>query len=211
MIYLCADADSLSQKEVDLLCSFLSEERLEKLSKKKEDKNAALLSYALFGLLLKTPGLNFSCGAHNAPYLKGFPDLTISLSHTKGAAAVGISSHPIGVDIEKSNRTLSDKVFLRMTDKEEAARFNKAAKEDRIALWTLKESYLKYRGTGLSAPLTSVSFYNLYPPECSDTNALAFCGRYMGYTYSFVGDAQEKVFPIRAKEVVRGVKKMLNL
>lgn len=211
MIVICTDTDSLSVKETAILNDFLTKERLEKLSKKKEDRSSALVSYALIGLLLKTPQAEFGKGSHGKPYLKAFPNASVSLSHTKGAAMVGISTQPIGVDIENTNRTVSDAVFSRMCTKEEKARYTRIPKSERIALWTLKESYLKLSGSGLTKPLSSVSFSSLHPPVCSDRQVITFYGTCAGYAYAFAGLTQERVFSLSAKEVVLGVKKLLNL
>ena len=204
MIYLCTDADSLTAKDATLLTSFLSDERKKKLEKKQKDKKAALLCYALAGLMLRTPGLRFDATISGQPILPDFPDLHISLSHTPGAALVGISDSPLGVDIERTSRAVSDAVFSRLATPSEAS-FSE--KKERIALWTLKESYLKYKGTGIASSLSSVSFSSLYPPVCSDPKVVAFTGELAGYTYALTAAKCQRIFTLSAKEAVNLVKK----
>ena len=83
------------------------------------------------------------------PFLEGGPQ--VSLSHTDRAAAAAVSTAgPVGVDLERlcpvrprlAGRVMSPGEYAWYCARGECA-------EDFFTLWTLKESYYKYLGTGL--------------------------------------------------------------
>ncbi|PRW64213.1 phosphopantheine-transferase PgaX [Actinopolyspora mortivallis] len=102
-----------------------------------------------------------SCGgAHGRPAVAGDPPpLHYSLSHSSGLALFGVSSAPIGVDVEKipSQETVElCTPALHKKEQEEIERLG--ALERRFAfarLWTRKEAYLKGIGTGLARELSA--------------------------------------------------------
>ncbi|WP_411107582.1 4'-phosphopantetheinyl transferase family protein [Streptomyces sp. cmx-4-9] len=89
------------------------------------------------------------------PYLRGFDQIDLSLSHTGDLMAVGLSrTGRIGVDVEPADRSvrleLLENQILTRAEAEEIAGL---PEEERIAhalrLWTLKEAYSKALGQGL--------------------------------------------------------------
>lgn len=115
-----------------------------------------------------TPGeWRFVNNTHGKPSIDPALDsahLTFSLSHTRGIAAVAVTrGTEIGADVEKTDRRVdAEKLAGRFFSPEEAAAL-KQAPPDRLRnrfflYWTLKESYIKARGIGLSLPLDSFSF-----------------------------------------------------
>ncbi len=94
----------------------------------------------------------------------GQPDLTFSLSHTRGMVACAVGAGcDLGVDVEHCERSLPVV--------ELAQRFFPPAEADLIAslppaqrdagfyrLWTLKEAYTKAIGLGIAAPLGAFAF-----------------------------------------------------
>ena len=97
----------------------------------------------------------------------GWPHFNIS--HCPGLAACVISREPAGLDVEKI-RPFRDGILRRVLSPDEredfdlfAARFPEKRTERFIRYWTLKESYVKYTGEGLGAPLTAVTF--TFPEE----------------------------------------------
>lgn len=90
--------------------------------------------------------------------------LAFSLSHTRGLATCAVTSGiPVGVDVE-CIRQLDDTLYLarQFFSSSEARALEQIApklRENRFfELWTLKESYIKARGLGLSLPLNKFSF-----------------------------------------------------
>jgi 4'-phosphopantetheinyl transferase len=96
--------------------------------------------------------------------------LRFSLSHTPGLVACAVTrSREVGVDVEDARRTdVGAGVAERFFAPAEVATLDAltpAARASRFfELWTLKESYVKARGLGLSLPLDGFAF-RVEPPS----------------------------------------------
>ena len=92
-------------------------------------------------------------GENKKPYLVGCPKLFFSLSHSEPYAVCAFFDKEIGMDVERVS-DVSEGVMRKVTtEKEYAFLQNLSAeqkKEQFTRLWTAKESYTKYLGTGLS-------------------------------------------------------------
>ena len=91
------------------------------------------------------------------PVLEGREDLHFSLTHCDGLAACLVAPAVCGVDAE-AIRPLRARVLRRAFSPDEQAQVlgSPCPDEAFFRLWTLKESYLKATGTGLSFPLARV-------------------------------------------------------
>lgn len=94
----------------------------------------------------------------------GQPRLRFNLSHTHGLAAVAVTAEgEIGLDVESLDRSnLTLELAERFFAPEEVAMLTRLP-EERLteglyAIWTLKESFIKAVGLGLSLPLDSFAF-----------------------------------------------------
>lgn len=97
-------------------------------------------------------------GKNGKPYLKNSP-LHFNLSHTNGLICCGISNMEIGIDCERIrnfNVSLLDKVCTQSEKYNiiSADNINRAF----FTYWTLKESYCKFTGNGLSENLKNIEF-----------------------------------------------------
>jgi 4'-phosphopantetheinyl transferase len=104
-------------------------------------------------------------------------DLMFNISHTDGLIVLAVTyASLVGVDTETRRREVSLEVADRYFSPSESAalRALPAGLQQRrfLDLWTLKESYIKARGLGLSIPLDKFSF-NL---DDDSSNAIAFDG-----------------------------------
>ena len=110
----------------------------------------------------------FTYNRHGRPEIaqsEGNPQLRFSVSRTHGlVACLIVFSIDAGVDVEKIRKldnfkTLSENVFTHL----ELSRLRDLSENDQMegffTFWTLKEAYIKAKGTGLSLPLNSFSFY----------------------------------------------------
>jgi 4'-phosphopantetheinyl transferase len=94
----------------------------------------------------------------------GTPRLSFNLSHTRGLVACAITGgSDVGVDVESVERDVTHAVAERFFSDSENAGLRQcatAALRARrfIELWTLKESYVKAIGKGLSHALDSIVF-----------------------------------------------------
>jgi 4'-phosphopantetheinyl transferase len=121
----------------------------------------AMLTRALGG---RPESWRFVAAAQGKPSLDPARGIELNLSHAQGAVACALMrGTPIGVDIEGASRdfdlmALARSYFARA----EVALLEAVAEEQRVAtflaLWTLKEAYVKARGDGLSLPFDRFAF-----------------------------------------------------
>ena len=96
------------------------------------------------------PTLNFTFGEHGKPYLSDREGVYFNISHCKEAIAVGVSDREIGIDIEGRRRysgTLLQRVFA--DEEQESIRQNAEPEMEFARLWTRKEAFFKWTGTGI--------------------------------------------------------------
>ena len=103
-----------------------------------------------------------ACGEHGKPYLANLPGVHFNISHSGDHVVCALSGSPVGCDIE-SIKPFRENVAARCFSPEEnaalAALTDPAARETLFfRFWTLKESFLKAVGCGITRPLASVSF-----------------------------------------------------
>lgn len=95
------------------------------------------------------------------PYLEAFSDFYYNISHSGDWVVCGADYMEIGLDIEKIGAielSLAKRFF---SEEEYQFILSKRAEEQTSVFydfWTLKESYIKHQGKGLTIPLDSFSF-----------------------------------------------------
>jgi 4'-phosphopantetheinyl transferase len=98
-----------------------------------------------------------------APYLPEYPDLSISISHSGGYAAVALSRDrfiKIGIDIEKiAPDSIKHILKVAFTDREQAM-LKRCSDAAVFESWTTKEAYLKYIKKGFNENLRQVEVIN---------------------------------------------------
>lgn len=109
--------------------------------------------------------LAFTRNAFGRPALTvpGGLALDFSLSHTPGIAVLSVATgRSVGVDVEDARRPVSVEPARALLGPSELADLEARSGGDRrrrfLEYWTLKESYAKARGTGLSLPLSRCEF-----------------------------------------------------
>ena len=128
----------LTDTEKERLAALLPPRRRER----KADEEA-LCAYGLLRFALGEKALPaIALGERGKPYFPDRPDLHFSLSHTEGAALVGLSSAPIGVDIEKV-RPLGPRVRGKLGAN--------LSDEEAFRRWTALEARSKRSGEGVAA------------------------------------------------------------
>jgi 4'-phosphopantetheinyl transferase len=119
----------------------------------------------------------FETNAYGRPHIsqpRALRDLRFNLSNTTGLVACAISMDcEIGIDVENVARPVdADELAPSVFAAPELADFRGSTSEDRrdrfFSYWTLKESYIKARGMGLSLPLDAFWF------ELGDTSPLLY-------------------------------------
>ena len=102
-------------------------------------------------------------GRHGKPAFKAFPHIHFNISHCPGMIACIVADDPAGIDCEPV-REFSPRLISRVLTPSEQLILKNASSDAAAAnicflrFWTLKESWIKQTGTGLSVPLTGISF-----------------------------------------------------
>lgn len=135
-----------------------------------QDKLNSALSFCLLREMLKRNKINVKDDDFifkNKPSIKNNP-CYFNISHSGNIVMVGISNHPIGVDIQeiKNNNTVG--LRNRIFNSKEKEDYQKSKNKNLFFhnIWTKKESYAKCLGKGLSLSfakidLTKIKNYNL--------------------------------------------------
>jgi len=94
------------------------------------------------------------------PYIEGFENYHISVSHCDGIIMFAGHSSPIGVDIEKKRNNYI-KLAKRFFTTDEYLTIKKAPLpgDEFLLVWTRKEACVKLTGQGLKTPLDSFDVY----------------------------------------------------
>lgn len=102
--------------------------------------------------------IRIAYNAKKKPYLESHPHIHFNISHSGQWVVIAFSDKQVGVDVEKI-RNVNLNVAKRFFSEDEKNRlFSLPAKHQLpyfFDLWTLKESFLKAIGTGLTRPLKS--------------------------------------------------------
>lgn len=105
--------------------------------------------------LSELPGL--SRGRYGKPFFPALPHCHFNISHSGGLVLCALDSEPVGVDVE-CVRPHHPRLADRICSAEEQAWL--AGQEDReqalSVLWTMKESRVKYTGSGLTVPIRQI-------------------------------------------------------
>lgn len=113
-------------------------------------------------------------GEHGKPYLKRFPQICFNISHSNGIAVCAISQSGVGIDVERIG-TFRSAVARRVLTEKEIEFLETLTEHERgemfYRFWTLKESYLKLDGSGLTRDPREIEFQM----EKQKDKWLAFC------------------------------------
>lgn len=122
--------------------------------------------------------------------------LFFNLSHTRGVVACAIGHWPLlGIDVERADRGLSSDEIARRNfcrEEVEALRSCDAALQRYrfCELWTLKESYLKATGAGLSGSLSRACFEFVADSGLAVGNGLTSQGQWHFALFAVTDDAR---------------------
>jgi 4'-phosphopantetheinyl transferase len=125
---------------------------------------ADILSRYVLNTIYKFPleEIQFTAGPNGKPELKN-QSIKFNYSHSGSQIVLAVSEKQIGIDIEKIHKNKL-RVADRFFSQEEIDYIQECPDKDQAftRLWTIKEAYLKYIGTGLTKPLQSftVRFMN---------------------------------------------------
>ncbi|MBN3526938.1 4'-phosphopantetheinyl transferase family protein [Paenibacillus apiarius] len=155
--------------EMEELLPYVSEERKSSVARFRQEIDArrALLSECIVRALIMS---RYSCSngqiqlerhAHGKPYAASHPEFHYNVSHSGDWVVCAVADLPLGVDIEQI-RPIELSIAERFFAASETEAILSLREPERLSMfykiWTLKESFVKAEGTGLSVPLDSVAF-----------------------------------------------------
>ena len=104
----------------------------------------------------------FIYNQYGKPSLAHNPDIHFNLSHSGQLVVCAVDSLPVGIDVEEI-QPIDIGIARNCCTQEELAWLEASKEEDRLRhfydLWTIKESYVKAKGKGLSCPLNSLKIH----------------------------------------------------
>lgn len=111
-------------------------------------------------------GIAFGFSAHGKPHLKATQPIEFNVAHTGGmvVCAIGDSAR-LGVDVEALDRRVDIRLAERYFSPPEVRWLAEQPADQQCAcflrIWTLKESFIKAIGTGLTMPLDQFAFLDI--------------------------------------------------
>lgn len=166
--YIINIEKNLNHADFYYLLSQVSEDKQKSIGRyrRREDAQRSLLGdvlrrYAVCKRLnAKNSDLVFSFNDFGKPLLENSPDLFFNISHSQSWIICALDDQPVGVDVEVI-RPIDLQIASRFFSKKEAEIIMRLPEQNRLEyfykIWTLKESYIKAIGKGLSIPLDSFS------------------------------------------------------
>ena len=167
---------ALSEVDYRKLYEICDEQRQKKADRflRQEDRlrcvaAGALLRYAVFRVLGRQ-AFEVEAPPMKKPRLKDTPDFHFNLSHCGQWAVIAYDSAPVGIDVEQIVwDSGKEKIVCRFFAEDEQEYVfdggEQSSAERFFQIWTAKESYLKYLGTGLLKSLTSFSVLQITTPQ----------------------------------------------
>ena len=168
-IYAVSINENIDENMFCKLVSLLPLEKQERISRFRirEDAIRSLVGDILVRtvicrrLRIKNSDITLSKNEYGKPFLKDRKDCHFNLSHSGKWVVCAVDNRPVGIDVEKVNKVDLNIARRFFTSEEYDDLKSMKAEEQALYffdLWTLKESYIKAAGGGLSIPLDSFSF-----------------------------------------------------
>lgn len=169
-------------------CKLLSPYRQQKIAVLRHEKDQCrslaaglLLDHALGIYGLQEKSTEYEIGEWGKPVMKYHPEICFSLSHSGDYAICTIGDRPLGNDIEKvregrlkvADRFFAEEELAWLYEVEEEAEKNRRM----FRLWTMKESFIKATGRGMSLSLKD---FAVHVDEASGRSRVRHCfdGKY---------------------------------
>lgn len=164
--YLINIDKNLEKDIFDSLLNYVSEDKRAQIHRfyHFEDSQRALIGNLLSryvicrNLNIKNSDIAFDKNQYGKPFLVGQNRFDFNISHSHKWVVCAVSDYPVGIDVEVLKSTQYD-IAKRFFSEDEYAQLQKQPENEKqayfIKLWTLKESYIKAVGKGLSIPLDS--------------------------------------------------------
>ncbi len=173
MVYVC-DLTNQCEFSTGRFLPLLNQQRQKKALRYRFQEDCRL-SIAVF--LLLRYGFYHEYGIENCPVIKSDGlhkpvlqnfSLSFSFSHCENTVACSLAPFETGVDIEKYTDKIKTvrSMFISPSEAEEIKKCGNSSEISMLTrLWTIKEAYGKFRGTGLNYSLTETDFSGIMHSE----------------------------------------------
>ncbi len=155
----------------------------------------------------------FSIGEKGKPHLQGHLDAHFNISHSGGMIVCAVASSAIGIDVEHERRVnfkVAERFFSPLEIQDLFSLPEDQRQEYFFYLWTIKESFLKTIGSGLTRTLNSFTVikynqgFKLSGDEVSEAlyvKTYRMTGYYLAVCHDSLG-FPESIKTISIKEIV---------
>ncbi len=206
-IYILEIDRNLKTEEFARLLNFVSKEKQERIQRfrRYEDAQRAVLgdlmarSAILGRASIKNKDLFFGTNDYGKPFLHNPSGLHFNISHSGKWVACAVDNNPVGIDVEEV-KPIDFKIAERFFSASEYESIISQPEEKRVncfyRIWTLKESFVKAEGKGLSIPLHSFSM------EIDQDSIKAKIGdEYSRYTFSQIWQDKSAVTSVCSLDI----------
>lgn len=160
------DIDEKKIDELSLLVNLDMRNKVKKFVNKK-DKIRSLLGELLVRFAIQEElksgivNMTFKKNKYGKPYIKEYPKFNFNISHSGDFVVCATDDKFVGIDVEEVKHIEYEEIarsFFTTIECNYIINENLSNQLNRFyQIWTLKESYIKCRGQGLSIPLKSFS------------------------------------------------------
>lgn len=163
----CIDTRKIDKKVLEEFKRHISAERRGKAEKLRKKENYAcciiaeilVRSYLIEHFNYKNENIMFSKNAWGKPEVVGVYSPGFNISHTEYRVVCAWDKAEIGVDIEVIREAPAENVIDFFHPAEQRFLMNSHDRGAFTKIWTLKESYTKYKGMGLYLPMNEFNVY----------------------------------------------------
>ncbi|MHA4262442.1 4'-phosphopantetheinyl transferase superfamily protein (plasmid) [Bacillus cereus] len=165
-IYKVHVPESIEYDHMQKLIRLVSNEKQMKIQKykRKPDQYRALIADILIRYLItkrfskKNKDIKYKYNEHGKPYVDDLNNFHFNISHSESWVVGVFHEEEVGIDVEKIG-PLDTTMFKNIFTEEEFDYLNSLNLEQQLdvfyELWTIKESFVKWMGKGLTIPLNS--------------------------------------------------------
>ncbi|MBQ2739113.1 MAG: 4'-phosphopantetheinyl transferase superfamily protein [Oscillibacter sp.] len=184
---ICSDISGVSTPDYQMLYAKASDERKDRADRyrRREDAIRCVTADALLRYALGTSSYTVGKTSSGKPFIRGKDNFHYNLSHAGNWVVLAFGDSDVGVDVEQFRAdTDIEAVASRFFSPEEQRYVRKDPEKSRehfFEIWTAKESYLKYLGTGLKKDMRAFSVLspdlnvNFHHRTLPDSSLLSLC------------------------------------
>lgn len=194
---LCTDISAMTPADYRTLYEAAAPERKARADRylRREDSMRCVAADALLRYALGTDRYTLETTENGKPFLRGRADFHFNLSHAGKWVVIAYGDSPVGVDVEELRTDTDLEAIARRffaAGEQNAVREAEDKRRRFFEIWTAKESWLKYLGTGLKKDLTSFSVLSpepglrLHHRTLPDGSILCLCTTEMEYLFELL-------------------------